>query len=69
VANLFAMVLELLAQRLVSLLAARGILICSGLLSGEEQRVRSGYEAWGLEVRKGYEEDGWVSLALQRNRP
>jgi ribosomal protein L11 methyltransferase len=69
VANLFAMVLELLAQRLVSLLAARGILICSGLLSGEEQRVRSRYEAWGLEVRKGYEEDGWMSLALQRNRP
>ena len=66
VANLFAKVLESLAQRLVGLLAARGIFICSGLLSGEEHRVRSDYEGCGLEVRKCYEEDGWVSLALQR---
>jgi ribosomal protein L11 methyltransferase len=66
VANLFAQVLEALAQRLVGLLAARGILICSGLLCSEEQRVRDGYGARGLEVCKGYEEDGWASLALQR---
>jgi len=66
VANLFAEVLRLLARRFVSLLAARGIFICSGLLSGEEHRVRSDYEGCGLEVRKHYQEDGWVSLALQR---
>jgi ribosomal protein L11 methyltransferase len=66
VANLFSKVLETLAQRLVALLAARGVFICSGLLSGEENNVRSGYEGCGLEVRKCYEEDGWVSLALKR---
>jgi ribosomal protein L11 methylase PrmA len=51
---------------LVGLLAARGVFICSGLLSGEEQRVRRGYEGCGVEVRRCFEEDGWVSLALQR---
>jgi ribosomal protein L11 methyltransferase len=66
IANLFAKVLELLAQRLVRLLDARGLLICSGLLSGEAQRVRGCYEGCGLEVRKCYEEDGWVSLTLKR---
>lgn len=66
VANLFAKVLEALAQRVVGLLAARGVFICSGLVSDEENGVRSGYEGCGLEVRKCYEEDGWVSLALQR---
>jgi ribosomal protein L11 methyltransferase len=66
VANLFAQVLEVLAHRLVGLLAARGILICSGLLCSEEHRVRDGYGARGLEVCKSYEEDGWASLALQR---
>jgi ribosomal protein L11 methyltransferase len=66
VANLYAKVLEAQAQQLASLLAARGILICSGLLRDEEQHVRDAYRVWGLEVCKGYEEDGWVSLALQR---
>jgi ribosomal protein L11 methyltransferase len=65
-ANLFAKVLEALARRLAGLLAAGGILVCSGLLSGEENHVRSEYEARGLEVGNYYEEDGWVSLALQR---
>jgi ribosomal protein L11 methyltransferase len=66
VANLFAQVLEALAQQLAGVLAARGIFICSGLLCGEEYRVRDCYCARGLEVCKDYEEDGWVSLALQR---
>ena len=66
VANLFAEALVQRAMRLAGLLAAHGMFICSGLLSGEEQRVRSGYEGCGLEARERYEEGGWVSLALQR---
>jgi ribosomal protein L11 methyltransferase len=66
VANLYAKVLEALAQQLASLLAAGGILICSGLLRSEEHQVHKAYRSRGLEVCKGYEEDGWVSLALQR---
>jgi len=67
VANLSAEVLTQRAMQLAGLLAASGMLICSGLLRGEEQRVRGAYEGCGLELRKRYEEDGWVTLALQRS--
>jgi ribosomal protein L11 methyltransferase len=67
IANLFANILTQRARQLTGLLAASGMLICSGLLSGEDERVRGAYEGCGLEFRKRYEEDGWVSLALQRS--
>lgn len=67
VANLFAVMLTGLAERLCALTNPCGIVICSGLLADEEQGVRNAYEGAGLATRSHEEEDGWVTLAFQRS--
>ncbi len=67
VANLFSAILIRLAGRLCGLASAHGLAICSGLLTEEERCVREAFEAHGLFTRKRVEEDGWVTLALQRS--
>ncbi|MFI5394661.1 MAG: 50S ribosomal protein L11 methyltransferase [Candidatus Binatia bacterium] len=66
VANLFANLLEELAGRFTQLLAAAGLLICSGLLTSDEKRVRRPYEVLGFEISKRYEEASWLTLALEQ---
>lgn len=65
-ANLFANLLEELADRFARLLAPTGLFICSGLLTSDEHRVHRAYEALGFEISKRYEEAGWLTLALER---
>jgi ribosomal protein L11 methyltransferase len=64
-ANLFANLLDELAVRFSLLLGPDGVLICSGFLTADESRVRSAYEAHGLQVVRRHEEQSWVTLALQ----
>jgi ribosomal protein L11 methyltransferase len=66
-ANLFANLLDELAVRFSGLVRPGGVLICSGFLSADETRVRSTYEAQGLQVIRRYEDESWVTLALQRS--
>jgi ribosomal protein L11 methyltransferase len=63
VANLFAGALEQLAQRFVRLLEHNGVLICSGLLSNEEDRLRSAYAALGFTLEQRYADPPWVTLS------
>jgi len=65
-ANLFANVLQELAPRLTSMLQPSGVVICSGLLTEDEARVYTAYESLGLQRQDRYEENSWVTLALQR---
>jgi ribosomal protein L11 methyltransferase len=66
-ANLFANLLTELAVRLTGFLQARGVLICSGFLTSDEQKVRGAFEACGLHLVRRYEEQSWVTLVLQRS--
>jgi ribosomal protein L11 methyltransferase len=66
VANLYADALKSLAGRLAERLEPSGMLICSGLLAGDEDGVRTAYELHGLHVVKHYSEQSWVTLALLR---
>lgn len=66
VANLFANMLQELAPTLSRRLAPGGVLVCSGLLSEEEARVRGVFEACGMAVRRRYNEAGWVTLGLEQ---
>ncbi len=66
VANLFANLLQELAPTLIRLLVPGGILVCSGLLSEEEPRVRAAFEACGTATHQRYNEEGWVTLTLER---
>ena len=65
-ANLFANVLQALAPRLTAMLRPSGVVICSGLLTEDEARVCTAYESLGLRRQDRYEENSWVTLALQR---
>lgn len=65
-ANLFADLLQQMAPKLAELVSPGGVLICSGFLTNDENRVRSAYEARGLHPGRRLEEESWVTLALQR---
>lgn len=65
-ANLYANLLEEIAAKLITLLQPGGVLVCSGFLTADEQRVRSAYEARGLRLVARHEEQSWVTLALER---
>jgi len=69
VANLYADVIVTMATRLAVLLQPGGVLICSGLLTGEERRVRDTFHSRTLHVVRRYEQESWVTLALQGRRP
>lgn len=66
VANLFANILQELAPTVSRLIVPGGILVFAGVLSEEEPRVRGAFEACGMDTRKRYEEDGWVTIGLER---
>jgi protein-L-isoaspartate O-methyltransferase len=65
-ANLFANLLEEMAVRVSRRLGPAGVMICSGFLTADESRVRSAYEAQGLQVVRRHEEQSWVTLAVQQ---
>jgi ribosomal protein L11 methyltransferase len=65
-ANLFANILQELAPQLTRMLSPKGIVICSGLLVEDEQRVRTAYESLSCKLWERREEDSWVTLALRR---
>lgn len=65
-ANLFAPLLQELAPKLADLLRPRGVLICSGFFTSDEDTVSRAYKAWGLQLARRLEEESWVTLALQR---
>jgi len=64
-ANLFANLLKELAPRLRDLLRPRGILVCSGFLTADEDAVRAAYEAVGFTVVTRREADSWITAALR----
>lgn len=65
-ANLFANLLVELAPRLTSALDPGGMLICSGLLTDDEARVRAAFHGLGCDARQRCQEGAWVTLALRR---
>ena len=65
-ANLFANVLQELAPQLTRLLSPGGIVICSGLLVEDEQRIRAAYESLSCDLWARRDEDSWITVALQR---
>ncbi len=65
-ANLFANALEELAAPLAHVLQPKGMLICSGLLVSDEDRVQTAYEAQELRLKQRYCEAPWVTLAFER---
>jgi ribosomal protein L11 methyltransferase len=64
-ANLYANALQELAPRLTHVLRPGGILICAGLLTDDEERVRTAYAACGVQLDTRDEEPPWVTLALR----
>jgi ribosomal protein L11 methyltransferase len=68
VANLYTDVLETMAAGLARRLRFGGVLICSGFLTGDEDRLRAAYQLHDLRVTERRDHESWVTLALQRNR-
>ena len=66
VANLFVNLLEDFAPQLARWVHPHGTLICSGLLTVDEPRVRSAYDTLGFDGVARLSEDSWVTLALRR---
>jgi len=66
VANLFANLLMDSARRFTDFLSADGLLICSGFLEDDEQRIQDIYGKLGLRPAWRYEQDHWVTLSLTR---
>lgn len=67
VANLFANLLTARAEAFAERLSAHGLLICSGLLTTDEQQVRHVYEACAFALSSRVEDAGWVTLAFARH--
>lgn len=66
-ANIVHDVLVVMAPHLVRLLAPRGNLILSGILSGaQEQNILRQYHELGLELTKSLHEDEWCALLLSK---
>lgn len=67
VANLFTKLLVDSASRFGRLVVPDGLLICSGFIEDDEQQVRRAYESLAFGLARRYEQDGWVTLALERS--
>lgn len=65
-ANILAKPLIGLAPSLSELIAKRGHIILSGLLSHQEPLVRAAYTGRGLSLVKRIRRDGWSTLVLRR---
>ncbi len=69
VANLDFRGLRRMRRPLLRHLKAGGLLILSGVLKEEEERLRSHYVETGLlEEGRGLEEEGWVCLTFRRKK-
>lgn len=68
IANILARPLLKLAPRLAKLVSRGGIVILSGLLSGQAREVLARYQATGFRLRKTGNLEGWSTLVLQRVR-
>ncbi|MCR9269913.1 MAG: 50S ribosomal protein L11 methyltransferase [Hyphomonadaceae bacterium] len=66
-ANILARPLTRLAPKLVPLMARRGHIILSGLLTRQEPLVRAAYAGRGLSLVKRIRKDGWSTLVFRRN--
>ena len=66
VANILAGPLRLLAPQLPPLVARGGVLVLSGLLPRQRERVAGAYQAQGLHLRTAHVFDGWSVLVMQR---
>lgn len=65
-ANILATPLIRLAPTLVPLMAPRGHIILSGLLTRQEPLVRDAYGHRGLSLTKRIRRDGWSTLVFRR---
>ncbi len=65
-ANILARPLVALAHPIASALAPGGRVILSGLLRGQERRVRAAYLAQGLKFEHRLYRDAWVTLVMAR---
>lgn len=65
-ANILARPLTRLAPKLVPLMAKKGHIILSGLLTRQEPLVRAAYIGRGLNLVKRIRKDGWSTLVLKR---
>jgi ribosomal protein L11 methyltransferase len=64
VANMLAPALVDLSERLVAATKPGGILILSGLIDRQRERVASVYTSLGTAIFDDGEQDGWASLSL-----
>jgi ribosomal protein L11 methyltransferase len=67
-ANILAGPLKRMAAPVAKLLAPGGIVILSGLLPAHANAVIAAYRIQGLNLRRRYSLNGWVTLAMQRGR-
>ncbi len=66
VANILAKPLLKLAPRLRELTARGGVLILSGLLSGQAREILARYSATGFRLMQRRDLEGWATLTLKR---
>ena len=64
-ANIVADVIIPLAPLAKSLLAPRGIFLCSGIIDKRAEEVRTALEQAGLEVIETKEQTGWISFVCR----
>jgi len=67
-ANILAEPLMSMAVGMRSLIAPGGILVLSGLLSGQARRVLGRYNAAGFSLRRRIDIEGWATLVMTRRR-
>ncbi len=65
-ANILMGPLLRLSGDLVAATAPGGLLMLSGLLVTQENRVLAAYRSWGLHLHDRLHRDGWSTLALQK---
>jgi ribosomal protein L11 methyltransferase len=66
IANILAKPLLKLAPKLRQLVRPRGVLILSGLLSGQVREILARYRATGFVLSKRRDLEGWATLTLKR---
>jgi len=67
-ANIHAAPLSAMATDIRRAVAPRGMLVLSGLLSGQARRVAARYHAGGFALRRRIDLEGWATLVMMRRR-
>ncbi|MCA9612206.1 MAG: 50S ribosomal protein L11 methyltransferase, partial [Myxococcales bacterium] len=65
-ANIQAPILIAMAPALSARLAPNGVLVLSGILSGQDEGVREAFEAQGLTHLRTTSENEWRGVVMQR---